>query len=237
MNRAVLAAILSAGSVWAQRPSNPPCCSPGSPGPGLRGGRESDAGSGNRHDGSLLRCGLRFQRTSLGSEPRNPTHHRVRRERQIPSRLWRRLFTRSHGIRIDKDGNIWATDVGAHTVMKLSPQGQVLPDAGHQGAEPANGTTADSSCSTNRTTSYSAPTATCSSRRATRPERQRRSTRPQVRQERQIHQVVGRKRNRARQVRRGPRDRDRRKGPAVGDRSGESENPDFRSRTESTSAR
>ncbi len=32
------------------------------------------------------------------------------------------LFTRSHGIRIDQDGNIWATDVGAHTVMKLSPQ-------------------------------------------------------------------------------------------------------------------
>ena len=34
------------------------------------------------------------------------------------------LFTRSHGIRIDKDGNIWATDVGAHTVMKLSPMGR-----------------------------------------------------------------------------------------------------------------
>ena len=27
------------------------------------------------------------------------------------------LFTRSHGLRIDKDGNIWATDVGAHTVI------------------------------------------------------------------------------------------------------------------------
>src|SRR5438270_10669246 len=26
------------------------------------------------------------------------------------------LFTRAHGIRVDKDGNIWATDVGAHTV-------------------------------------------------------------------------------------------------------------------------
>src|SRR5207248_1905510 len=29
------------------------------------------------------------------------------------------LFTRAHGIRIDPDGNIWVTDVGAHTVVKL----------------------------------------------------------------------------------------------------------------------
>jgi len=43
------------------------------------------------------------------------------------------LFTRSHGIRIDKDGNIWATDVGAHTVMKLSPQGEVLLTLGTKG--------------------------------------------------------------------------------------------------------
>jgi len=43
------------------------------------------------------------------------------------------LFTRSHGIRIDKDGNIWATDVGAHTVMKLSHDGQVLLTLGEKG--------------------------------------------------------------------------------------------------------
>src|SRR5579862_4446589 len=43
------------------------------------------------------------------------------------------LFTRSHGLRIDKEGNIWATDVGAHTVMKLSPQGQVLLTLGTKG--------------------------------------------------------------------------------------------------------
>jgi DNA-binding beta-propeller fold protein YncE len=43
------------------------------------------------------------------------------------------LFTRSHGLRIDKDGNIWATDVGAHLVMKLSPQGQVLLTLGVKG--------------------------------------------------------------------------------------------------------
>jgi len=43
------------------------------------------------------------------------------------------LFTRSHGIRIDKDGNIWATDVGAHTVMKISQQGEVLLTLGTKG--------------------------------------------------------------------------------------------------------
>src|SRR5215831_9022918 len=43
------------------------------------------------------------------------------------------LFTRSHGLRIDKDGNIWTTDVGAHTVMKLDPQGKVLMTLGTKG--------------------------------------------------------------------------------------------------------
>src|SRR5437870_292883 len=43
------------------------------------------------------------------------------------------LFTRSHGLRIDKDGNIWATDVGAHTVMKLDTQGKVLLTLGTKG--------------------------------------------------------------------------------------------------------
>ena len=35
-------------------------------------------------------------------------------------------FTRSHGLHIDRDGNIWATDVGAHVVVKVSRTGQVL---------------------------------------------------------------------------------------------------------------
>jgi sugar lactone lactonase YvrE len=43
------------------------------------------------------------------------------------------LFTRSHGLHIDRDGNLWATDVGAHVVMKLSPQGQVLLTLGVMG--------------------------------------------------------------------------------------------------------
>src|SRR5215469_17292861 len=43
------------------------------------------------------------------------------------------LFTRSHGLRIDNDGNYWATDVSAHTVVKVNPEGQVLLTLGTKG--------------------------------------------------------------------------------------------------------
>jgi sugar lactone lactonase YvrE len=43
------------------------------------------------------------------------------------------LFTRSHGLRIDRDGNLWATDVGAHVVYKLSRAGEVLLTLGTKG--------------------------------------------------------------------------------------------------------
>jgi sugar lactone lactonase YvrE len=43
------------------------------------------------------------------------------------------LFRRSHGFKIDRDGNLWATDVGAHIVMKLDPQGKVLLTIGTKG--------------------------------------------------------------------------------------------------------
>ena len=43
------------------------------------------------------------------------------------------LFTRSHGVRVDRDGNIWATDVGGHVVVKLTSQGEVLLTLGTKG--------------------------------------------------------------------------------------------------------
>src|SRR5687767_11368292 len=43
------------------------------------------------------------------------------------------MFTRSHGLKIDRDGNLWATDVGAHTVVKLNPAGEVLLTLGTKG--------------------------------------------------------------------------------------------------------
>jgi DNA-binding beta-propeller fold protein YncE len=42
-------------------------------------------------------------------------------------------FTRAHGLRIDGDGNLWATDVGGHIVVKLNPAGQVLLTLGTKG--------------------------------------------------------------------------------------------------------
>ena len=43
------------------------------------------------------------------------------------------LFTRTHGLRIDPTGNIWVTDVSAHIVVKMDPQGQVLQTLGTKG--------------------------------------------------------------------------------------------------------
>jgi DNA-binding beta-propeller fold protein YncE len=42
-------------------------------------------------------------------------------------------FRRTHGLRIDRDGNIWVTDVGAHIVVKMNPQGQTLLTIGTKG--------------------------------------------------------------------------------------------------------
>lgn len=45
-----------------------------------------------------------------------------------------RMFTRAHGLRIDRtDGSIWATDVGAHVVVKLGPDGTPLLTLGVRG--------------------------------------------------------------------------------------------------------
>src|SRR5688572_31803415 len=44
-----------------------------------------------------------------------------------------KMFTRSHGLKIDSDGNLWATDVGAHVVVKLNPAGEVLLTLGTRG--------------------------------------------------------------------------------------------------------
>jgi DNA-binding beta-propeller fold protein YncE len=36
------------------------------------------------------------------------------------------LFVTAHMVRVDRDDNIWTTDVGSHVVLKLSPEGRVL---------------------------------------------------------------------------------------------------------------
>jgi sugar lactone lactonase YvrE len=44
-----------------------------------------------------------------------------------------RLFRRSHGLRIDREGNLWATDVGGHVVVKLDRDGHTLLTLGTRG--------------------------------------------------------------------------------------------------------
>ena len=44
-----------------------------------------------------------------------------------------KLFVRSHGLHIDRDGNLWATDVGGHVVVKLDRDGSELLTLGTPG--------------------------------------------------------------------------------------------------------
>jgi sugar lactone lactonase YvrE len=43
------------------------------------------------------------------------------------------LYTRPHGLKLDAQDNIWTTDVSAHTVTKMSAQGEVLLVLGVKG--------------------------------------------------------------------------------------------------------
>jgi hypothetical protein len=43
------------------------------------------------------------------------------------------MYNRPHGMRVDSEGNIWTTDVRDHTVIKLSPKGDVLMTLGTRG--------------------------------------------------------------------------------------------------------
>jgi sugar lactone lactonase YvrE len=44
-----------------------------------------------------------------------------------------KLFARSHGLHIDRQGNLWATDVGSHVVVKLDRDGRTLLTLGTRG--------------------------------------------------------------------------------------------------------
>ena len=40
------------------------------------------------------------------------------------------LIKTAHGLRIDRDNNVWLTDIGHHLVMKCDPEGKVLLSLG-----------------------------------------------------------------------------------------------------------
>jgi len=44
------------------------------------------------------------------------------------------LFDRPHGLRIDSDDNIWATDVASHVLYKLNPDGRIMMVQGVKGS-------------------------------------------------------------------------------------------------------
>jgi sugar lactone lactonase YvrE len=43
------------------------------------------------------------------------------------------LFRRTHGLKIDREDNLWVTDVGAHIVVKMNPKGEILLTIGTKG--------------------------------------------------------------------------------------------------------
>lgn len=45
----------------------------------------------------------------------------------------RGIFTNPHGLRIDREGNIWATDTGSHIVVKMTSDGRILMVLGVKG--------------------------------------------------------------------------------------------------------
>jgi len=48
-------------------------------------------------------------------------------------RIFGEGFRRTHGLKIDRDGNLWVTDVGAHIVVKMNPKGETLLTIGTKG--------------------------------------------------------------------------------------------------------
>lgn len=47
------------------------------------------------------------------------------------------LFDVPHGLRVDRDGNVWTTDIGNHLVLKFSPEGELLMVFGKRGTASA----------------------------------------------------------------------------------------------------
>lgn len=43
------------------------------------------------------------------------------------------IFTLPHGMRVDAEDNIWATDIGSHIVVKMDPRGRILMVLGVKG--------------------------------------------------------------------------------------------------------
>ena len=59
-----------------------------------------------------------------------------------PLRSWGDgLFQQAHGLRVDRQGNVWVTDRGSHQVLKFSPDGKLLQEIGKKGVAGDNNAT------------------------------------------------------------------------------------------------
>ncbi len=77
------------------------------------------------------------------------------------------LFDRPHGLRIDGDDNIWATDVAGHVVYKFNPAGRLEMVLGVRAAPASGMSLGTCGCSMSRTRRWSGRPAICSCCRAT----------------------------------------------------------------------
>lgn len=51
------------------------------------------------------------------------------------------MFTQAHGLRVDRQGNVWVTDRSSHQVMKFTPDGTLLLEIGKKGVAGDNSST------------------------------------------------------------------------------------------------
>lgn len=52
-----------------------------------------------------------------------------------------KMFPSAHGLRVDRDNNVWITDRQLHQVIKFSPEGKVLLELGRKGVAGDNNST------------------------------------------------------------------------------------------------
>lgn len=75
---------------------------------------------------------------NLGSMPREPIQHETilildKETGKLVSSWGRNMFIMPHGLKIDREDNVWVTDVGLHQVFKFSHSGQLLMRLGKAG--------------------------------------------------------------------------------------------------------
>jgi DNA-binding beta-propeller fold protein YncE len=52
-----------------------------------------------------------------------------------------KMFPSAHGLRVDRQDNVWVTDRGLHQVLKFSPEGKLLMELGKKGVAGDNNST------------------------------------------------------------------------------------------------